>query len=68
MNIKLSDRFSYNKLFRFTMPSVIMKANTYTKRFAEAEEIAKTIFWLGTAAPEYINGFCADLNNGAFPR
>ena len=45
-----------------------MKANTYTKRFAEAEEIAKTILWLGTDAPEYINGFCVDLNNGAFPR
>ncbi len=45
-----------------------LKANTYTKRFAEAEEIAKTIFWLGTEAPEYINGFCIDLNNGAFPR
>lgn len=45
-----------------------MKANTYTQRFAEPEEIAKTIFWLGTEAPEYINGFCIDLNNGSFPR
>ncbi len=45
-----------------------MKANTYTKRFAEADEIAKTILWLGTDAPEYINGFCVDLNNGSFPR
>ncbi len=45
-----------------------MKANTYTQRFAEPEEIAKTIFWLGTASPEYINGFCIDLNNGSFPR
>ena len=45
-----------------------IKANTYSNRFASAEEIAKTIFWLGTDAPEYINGFCIDLNNGAFPR
>ena len=46
----------------------MMKANTYTKRFAEADEIAKTIVWLATDAPEYINGFCVDLNNGSFPR
>lgn len=45
-----------------------MKANTYTDRFAEPQEIAQTIFWLGTDAPVYINGFCIDLNNGSFPR
>ena len=45
-----------------------LKANTYTKRFAEAEEVAKAIFWLSDGAPEYINGFCIDVNNGAFPR
>ncbi len=45
-----------------------MKANTYTQRFATADEIARTIFWLSTDSPEYINGFCIDLNNGAFPR
>lgn len=45
-----------------------MKANTYTQRFANPDEIAKTIFWLSTDSPEYINGFCVDLNNGAFPR
>lgn len=45
-----------------------MKANTYTNRFAEAEEIAKTILWLGTDAPDYITGFCVDMNNGVFPR
>lgn len=45
-----------------------MKANTYTNRFANPDEIAKTVFWLGTEAPEYINGFCVDLNNGSFPR
>lgn len=45
-----------------------MKANTYTQRFAAADEIARTIFWLSVDSPEYINGFCIDLNNGAFPR
>lgn len=45
-----------------------MKSNTYTQRFAKPEEIAQTIFWLGTTSPEYVNGFCIDLNNGAFPR
>ena len=45
-----------------------MKANTYTNRFAKPEEIAKTVFWLGTDSPEYINGVCIDLNNGSFPR
>ncbi len=45
-----------------------IKANTYTNRFATPEEIAKTVFWLGTDSPEYINGVCIDLNNGSFPR
>lgn len=45
-----------------------MKANTYTNRFAKPEEIAGTVFWLGTDSPEYINGVCIDLNNGSFPR
>jgi len=39
-----------------------------TKRFAKAEEIAKTIVWLATESPEYINGTCIDINNGSFPR
>lgn len=47
---------------------VAMKANTYTNRFAKPEEIAKTVFWLGTDSPEYINGVCIDMNNGSFPR
>jgi 3-oxoacyl-[acyl-carrier protein] reductase len=45
-----------------------MKANTYTKRFADADEVAKAIFWLSEESPEYINGFCIDVNNGAYPR
>ena len=39
----------------------------YSNRFAEPEEIAKTILWLATESPEYINGTCLDINNGAFP-
>jgi 3-oxoacyl-[acyl-carrier protein] reductase len=39
-----------------------------SKRFAQPEEIAKTIVWLATDSPEYINGTCIDINNGAFPR
>jgi 3-oxoacyl-[acyl-carrier protein] reductase len=39
-----------------------------TKRFAEPEEVAKSIIWLATESPEYINGTCIDINNGSFPR
>ncbi len=39
-----------------------------TKRFAKPEEIAKTIVWLATESPEYINGTCIDINSGSFPR
>lgn len=39
-----------------------------TKRFAKAEEVAKTILWLATQSPEYINGTSIDINNGSFPR
>lgn len=39
-----------------------------SKRFAEPEEIAKTIVWLATESPEYINGTVIDINNGSFPR
>jgi 3-oxoacyl-[acyl-carrier protein] reductase len=45
-----------------------LKKATYLGRFAEPEEVAESIFWLATKAPEYINGFCIDINNGAFPR
>jgi 3-oxoacyl-[acyl-carrier protein] reductase len=40
----------------------------YTGRFALPEEVAKAIVWLATECPEYINGTCLDINNGAFPR
>lgn len=42
--------------------------NTYLNSFAKPEDIAKTIFWLATESPSYINGTCIDINNGAFPR
>jgi 3-oxoacyl-[acyl-carrier protein] reductase len=45
-----------------------IKSMVYTGRFADPEEVATTIFWLATDCPEYINGTCIDINNGAFPR
>lgn len=37
-------------------------------RFARADEVARAMVWLATESPEYINGVCLDINNGAFPR
>jgi len=37
-------------------------------RFAQPQEVAEAIFWLGTNSPEYINGICLDINNGSFNR
>lgn len=45
-----------------------IKNNVYLKRFAKPEEVAKTIYWLATDSPEYINGTCIDINNGVFSR
>lgn len=45
-----------------------VKAAVYLGRFAKPEEVAKTMVWLATDCPEYINGVCLDINNGAFPR
>jgi 3-oxoacyl-[acyl-carrier protein] reductase len=45
-----------------------IKSNVYLNRFALTKEIADTIYWLSTKSPEYINGTCIDINNGAFPR
>jgi 3-oxoacyl-[acyl-carrier protein] reductase len=44
------------------------KKAVYTGRFAYPDEVANTIYWLATECPEYINGTCIDINNGAFPR
>jgi 3-oxoacyl-[acyl-carrier protein] reductase len=38
------------------------------KRFAYADEVAKTILWLATESPEYINGTTIDINNGSYLR
>lgn len=40
----------------------------YTGRFAFPTEVADAMYWLATDCPEYINGTCIDINNGAFPR
>lgn len=45
-----------------------IKSVVYSGRFAYPEEISDTMFWLATDCPEYINGTCIDINNGAFPR
>ena len=45
-----------------------IKKAVYTGRFARADEVARAMFWLATDCPEYINGTCIDINNGAFPR
>jgi len=45
-----------------------IKSAVYTGRFAYPQEVARAMFWLATDCPEYINGTCIDINNGAFPR
>lgn len=42
-----------------------IKERVYLNRFAKPIEIAKTIFWLATESPQYINGETIDINNGA---
>jgi len=45
-----------------------LKKATVSGKFAKPDEIAQTIYWLAVDAPEYINGVCIDVNNGAFLR
>ena len=45
-----------------------IKKAVYLNRFAYADEVANAIVWLATDSPEYMNGTCLDVNNGAFPR
>jgi NAD(P)-dependent dehydrogenase (short-subunit alcohol dehydrogenase family) len=40
----------------------------YARRVCKPEEVAETIFWLGSSCPEYINGSTVDVNNGSYPR
>ena len=44
------------------------KKSVITGRFATADEVAKTIAWLATESPEYINGTTVDINNGSYMR
>jgi len=39
-----------------------------TGRFATPDEVAKTMLWLATESPEYINGTTIDVNNGSYMR
>ncbi|MGL1930477.1 MAG: SDR family oxidoreductase [Desulfotalea sp.] len=45
-----------------------IKKTVVSGRFAKATEVSDTITWLATVSPEYINGVCIDINNGAYPR
>ena len=44
------------------------KKSVVSGRFAQAGEIANTIGWLATEAPDYINGSCIDINGGSYLR
>ena len=44
------------------------KAAVVTNRFAEPQEVAKSIVWLATDCPEYINGITIDINNTFYAR
>lgn len=44
------------------------KKSVITGRFATADEVAKTMLWLATESPEYINGTTVDMNNGSYMR
>lgn len=45
-----------------------MKKNAATGRVAEAEEVAKLIFWLAAEAPKQITGSIIDINGAAYVR
>ena len=42
--------------------------SVHSGRACRPEEVAETVFWLGTASPEYLSGATVDINNGAYPR
>jgi len=44
------------------------KKSVITGRFATPHEVAKTMLWLATESPEYINGTTIDINNGSYMR
>jgi NAD(P)-dependent dehydrogenase (short-subunit alcohol dehydrogenase family) len=45
----------------------VMRA-VYSGRACQPEEVAQTIFWLGTDSPAYLSGTTVDVNNGSYPR
>jgi 3-oxoacyl-[acyl-carrier protein] reductase len=45
-----------------------IKQIVFTGRFAKPEEVATAIVWLATKSPEYVNGTCMDINDGAYVR
>lgn len=45
-----------------------VKSKVFTGRFATPQEVAETIVWLAIDAPDYINGACIDINDGAYLR
>ncbi len=42
--------------------------SVYSGRPGQPEEVAETIFWLGSASPAYLSGTTVDVNNGSYPR
>jgi 3-oxoacyl-[acyl-carrier protein] reductase len=42
--------------------------SVYSGRAARPAEVAEAILWLGSSAPEYVNGTTLDCNNGSYPR
>lgn len=42
--------------------------SVYSGRPCSPEEVAQTIFWLGSSSPAYLSGTTVDVNNGSYPR
>ena len=42
--------------------------SVYSGRPCAPEEVAATIFWLGSSSPAYLSGTTVDVNNGSYPR
>jgi NAD(P)-dependent dehydrogenase (short-subunit alcohol dehydrogenase family) len=42
--------------------------SVYSGRPCEPDEVAQTIFWLGSSSPAYLSGTTVDVNNGSYPR
>lgn len=44
------------------------KERVLTHEFVQAKSVARTVYWLATESPVYINGTCIDINNGLLMR